>query len=131
VTEPRQYRQGDRLGPAAERARIEAIHNAYPHVEAMPSIFDPSGLVPYPCSHGIPVKPKRFPVTKGGRAWFDDDGNERPPFAGKSWGRSKYLTITSFGGRSGIPYATAQCFVCIGKPVGEDFYVAADGSSLR
>lgn len=70
-------------------------------------------------------------MTKGGTAWFDDDGNERPPFGGRTWGRSKYLVISAFGGKSGVPFAVAECFVCLGRPVGDDFYVAADGSSLR
>lgn len=127
----RPYRQAGYPDTDEERARIQALHNTYPHVTDMTSPLNPSGLVPYPCNHGIPVKPKRFPVTKGGKAWFDDEGNERPPFGGRSWGRSKYLVISAFGGRDGIPYAIAECFICLGKPVGDDFYVAADGSPLR
>lgn len=122
----RQYRQAGYPDPEDERARIEAIHNSFPDVYGMASVFDPSGLVPYPCAHGIPVKPKRFPVTKGGKAWFDDDGNERPPFAGKSWGRSKHLRITAFGGRDGIPFALAACPVCVGEPEPDDMTRPAD-----
>lgn len=128
---PRQYQQVNEQTREELRAKAAIAHAKIPHVSDIPVVFDPSGLVPYPCDHGIAVKPARFPVTKGGTAWYDDAGDERPPFGGKSWGRSKYLVITSFGGRDGVPYAYAQCFVCLGRPVGDDFYVAADGTSLR
>ena len=124
------YRQKGAPDPEEERARVEALHNSYPDVYGMPSVFNPSGLVPYPCAHGIPVKPKRFPYTKF-KPWLDADGNEKPPFAGKSWGRSKHLRITAFGDRGGVPYSIAECVVCITGGAPEDFYTAADGSSLR
>lgn len=125
---PKQYRQQGQTDREEDLVRWHAWHFKFP---ALPgSVFNPSGLVPYPCEHGIPVKPKRFPVTKGGTAWYDDAGNERPPYGARSWGRAKYLVITSFGGRDGIPYAESKCFVCLGRAVGDDFYYAADGSSL-
>jgi hypothetical protein len=124
------YRSREEIAREADRERINAVHNTYPHLGAQRP-FNPSGLVPYPCQHGVPVKPSRYPVTKGGNAWFDDDGNEQPPFGGLSWGRAKYLDIAAFGGRDGIPYAVAECVVCTTGTYPDDFYIAADGSSLR
>lgn len=131
MTEPRQYRDRNAPDPEKERKRIEKIHNGYPDAYGLASVFQPSGLVPYPCGHGIPVKPARYPVTKGGKAWFDEKGREKPPFGGLSWGRAKYLGISSFGGRDGVPYAIAECIVCTTHGAPQDFYIAADGSSLR
>lgn len=125
------YREAGKPDPIEERKRIERIHNSYPDVRGMPSVFNPSGLVPYPCGHGIPVKPARFPKTKGGTAWLDEEGNEKPPFAGRSWGRAKYLTTMRTGMSNGNATAVPSCHICEGLPVGDDFYVAADGSSLR
>ena len=126
-----QYRDRDAPDPIKERKRIEAIHNAYPDAYGMPSRFNASGLVPYPCLHGIPVKPARFAATKGGTVWRDEAGNERPPYGGQSFGRSKYLTRLRAGTKNGMAFAVATCAICDGLPVGDDFYVAADGSSLR
>lgn len=95
-----------------------------------PSPLNPSGLVPYPCDHGIAVKPARFAATRQD-PWLDEDGNEKPPYGGKSWGRSKYLAVTSFGGRDGVPYAIAECVVCVTGVIPDDFYTAADGTTLR
>ena len=125
------YRAAGKPDPVEERRRIEKIHNGYPEVRGMPSRFNPSGLVPYPCGHGIPVKPARFPQTKGGNAWFDEQGNEKPPFGGQSWGRAKYLTTLLTGINNGNATAVAYCHICRSLPVGDDFYTAADGSSLR
>ena len=94
-------------------------------------MFDPSGLVPYPCDHGIAAKPARYPRTRRINPWLDKEGNERPPYGGRTWGLSRYLSVTSFGGRDGVPYANSGCVVCEGHPVPEDFYTAADGSDLR
>jgi len=123
--------EAERTGRGAQQMEFEAKHNSYPDVYGMPSIFNPSGLVPYPCAHGIPVKPARYPQVKGGSAWFDKDGNEKPPFGGQSWGRSKYLTTLRTGIRGGVATAVPSCHICENLPVGDDFYTAADGSSLR
>jgi hypothetical protein len=123
--------EAERTGRSEVQRAIEKKHNSYPDVYGMPSVFNPSGLVPYPCLHGIPVKPARYPQTKGGSAWFDADGNEKPPFGGHSWGRAKYLTTLRTGIRGGVASAVASCHVCEGLPVGDDFYTAADGESLR
>lgn len=126
-----QYQQAGQMSLEEERKKVAAYHAKIPHLTDVAHSFDPSGLVPYPCTHGIAVKPARFPVTKGGTAWLDAEGNERPPFGGQSWGRSKHLRITAFGGRNGVPFAIAECVKCVGEPEPTDFYTAADGSSLR
>lgn len=110
----------------AERIRVQKVHNTYPHLP-FPTPFNPSGLVPYPCNHGIEVKPARFAATKGGNAWLDAEGNEKPPFGGNSWGRAKYLGFT--GKQGGVP--VPACIVCQTGVVPDDFYIAADGSPLR
>jgi hypothetical protein len=93
----------------------------------MPSLFDPSGFVPYPCDHGTPVKPKRYPPTKGKLARLDLSGDELPPFGGRSWGRSKYLLHMDpvvIEGKH-IQFKP-KCVVCLGQPKPDDFYTPAD-----
>ena len=85
------------------------------------SLFMPTGLVPYPCAHGLAELPAdhpqfhRFPN-------YSKAGGELPRFGGKSWGRSKYLTITYFGGRTEklpggqevtVAAATVKCVRCL------------------
>lgn len=85
------------------------------------SEFAPGGLVPYPCSHGLAELPKghpqfhRFPN-------YSPTGGELPRFGGRSFGRSKYLTITYFGGRTEklpggqeitVAAATVKCVRCL------------------
>lgn len=123
-----------------KRRRDWAANDALPHVSDLPNQRDPSGLVPYPCEHGVPVKPARYPHTRNAGVWLDDDGNERPPYGGKSWGRAKYLHIVAFGGRTTTdghgkewfsPFAQILCTVCRGDPVPADFYTTADGFELE
>ena len=124
------YQEKGKPDVEAERRRIEAIHNTYPSLP-FPTPFNESGLVPYPCEHGIAVKPKRFAATKGGTVWRDEDGNERPPYGGRSWGRARYLTTLKTGMRNGVASAVAYCVICNGEPEPADFYTAADGTELR
>lgn len=49
-----------------------------------------SGLVPYPCEHGLAAKPARYPVM-GPNPVFDEQGGELPPWGNISWGRSKHF----------------------------------------
>lgn len=123
-----------RIRPPKEQEEWERNNAANLKIPHLPqdTVFNPSGLVPFPCDHGIETKPARYPVTKGGGfAHLNDAGEEYPPFIGLSWGRSKYLTITAFGGRSGIPYAIASCIVCTTGIYPDDFFTAADGTPLR
>jgi len=126
---------GTRTTPSviAERDAAQAYHNStFKHLEDLPMPFNPSGLVPYPCAHGIAVKPARFPRTKMFGARLDDEGNEYPPYQGQSWGRAKYLLDMeplAFEGK--ITLYRPKCFICVGRAVGDDFYTAADGSPLR
>lgn len=119
---------------ATEKYHIET----FIHVPDFPHDFNPSGLVPYPCIHGVATKPARYPKTRY-MAQVDADGNELPPWGALSWGRAKYLRISAFGGRVTrsndrdyyTPYADAKCPLCEGKPAPEDFYMTADGFDLR
>ena len=104
-----QYEQkrADGLTEAEWTAKVRAANNALPHLP-LPSVFDPSGLVPYPCNHGIAAKPARYPRTRRIDPWLDKEGNERPPYGGRTWGRGRYLRVTSFGKRSDVPYADVK-----------------------
>ena len=117
-----QERRKDGLTEEEWQAKVRAWNLALgkPH----DSVFDPSGLVPYPCRHGIAAKPAAYPPTRH-EPWLDADGNEKPPFAGLSWGRSKYLRINSFGGRDGVPYAIVTCPVCDGEQAPADMTTPA------
>ena len=91
------------------------------------SEFNPTGFVPYPCDHGMKALPPgseaihRYPRT-------DPTGGLLPPYAGRSWGRSKYLRITAFGAKNGnIPFAIAACPVCVGEPRPKDMTSERDG----
>lgn len=130
MTAPRTYesRRADGLTQEEWLAKVNAHNLAIPHLP-QDSALDPSGLVPYPCTHGIAAKPKRFPLTAR-KPWLDKNGDERPPYGGNSWGRSVYLSITAFGGSGGVPFAHMSCIRCRGEEVPADFWMAADGSSL-
>lgn len=114
------------------RDAAEAYHQAtFVHVEAIPQGLDPSGLVPYPCEHGVPVKPARYPKSRY-MATLDEQGNERPPFGGRSWGRPKYLLSMEplvFEGKH-VQFRP-RCVVCLGEPVPADFHTTRDGFDLR
>lgn len=57
--------------------------NMYPQVREMASVFDPTGLVPVLCEHGIPTHPNPdIQASRLGRL-------------GKSWVRSKYALADS------------------------------------
>lgn len=120
----------DHRDAAAEEAR-ERWNKHNLAIPALPeggvTHFDPSGLVPYPCTHGLATKPKRYGVMKqGGNARLGENGEELPPFGGWSWGRAKFLTITAFGARSGVPYCLVACPVCLGQPEPADMTTPAD-----
>ena len=115
-----------------DREKTEKYHHAtFVHVEAIPQGMDPSGLVPYPCDHGVPVKPARYPKSRY-MAQADAEGNERPPFGGASWGRPKYLLHMEpqvYLGKH-VQFRP-RCVVCLGEPVPADFYTTRDGFDLR
>ena len=84
------------------------------------SEFNPGGMVPYPCKHGLPELPPtmppihRYPARGSMGGWL-------PMYGGQSWGRSKYLKIVSFGAKNGnIPFAIVRCPVCLGEPAPAD-----------
>lgn len=52
-----QYRDRNAPDPVEERKRVEAIHNAFPHVTALTSVLNPSGLVPTPATTASPSSP--------------------------------------------------------------------------
>lgn len=88
------------------------------------SEFSPSGLVPYPCTHGLAALPLGHPQVAN-EPRRNPAGEELPAFAGNSWGRSKYLSIVAFGGRTNhlpgggevyVPMAIIKCPVCLGEP---------------
>lgn len=85
------------------------------------SVFSPDGLVPYPCTHGLPALPVGH-LTIAHEPRRNAAGEELPAFAGRSWGRSCHLRIVYFGGRTEhlpggqevtVPAATVKCVRCI------------------
>lgn len=94
------------------------------HGSPFESAFSPSGLVPYPCAHGLSELPPGHPqVHRVPRR--SSAGGELPPWGSQSWGRSKHLRIVFYGGRTEhlpggqaayVPIATIKCPVCLGEP---------------
>jgi hypothetical protein len=97
----------------------------YPWGDQFASAFDPTGIVPYPCTHGMPMRPPEYGRFRMFPS-LDSDGNEFPPYGGRSWGRSKYLFVGAYGGRQGIPFAYAECVVCRGEPRPDDLTTPAN-----
>ncbi len=126
IEAPKVYtqRRSDGLSEEEWLSGVRAWNTSIPHL-GPPSPFDPSGLVPYPCEHGLDAKPKRYPSTRH-EPWKDSAGDERPPYGGTTWGRSKYLEIIAFGARDGVPYAIVKCPVCRGEPRPADMTTPAD-----
>lgn len=78
-----------------------------------PSKFDPTGLSPAPCRHGLAEHP--------------DPDVMLSPHARQavSWVRAKYLTL---GKKGNLPMP--GCPVCFGEPMPEDALLAADGTPV-
>lgn len=74
------------------------------HLPAAPSWLDPTGLVPSPCQHGLPVHPD--PAIMAG-------ANAKRARAG-SWIKSRYVTLVRGG-------AQPTCVVCQGGSRPADF----------
>lgn len=102
-----------------QTVKDRAWNDSLPHVMPSPSGLNPSGLVPYDCLHGVPVKPARYAHTKWRGVWLDDEGNEKPPYGGNSWGRARFQI------------SGTQCIVCKTGEYPADFFTTADGVELE
>lgn len=80
------------------------------------SAFNRSGLVPYPCTHGLAVLPPGHQQIHRQPRIDKTTGGELPPWGSQSWGRSKYLKIIAYGSKDGAPFSDARCPICIGEP---------------
>lgn len=83
--------------------------DSYPDAYGLRSALDPSGLVPYPCTHGLAEAPAGMPHKK--RPFRPGPGGgELAPYGGLSWGRAKYLHVNPIG------RMPVTCPVCRGEP---------------
>ena len=79
--------KGGRLVRAGDPDSPVSVFPERPH-----SVFDPTGLVPSACDHGLPEHPLGFPLMSGGQSFI----------------RAKYMTWDM------------TCVVCRGDPVPDD-----------
>lgn len=88
------------------------------------SVFDPTGLVPAQCPHGLRVRRDgRYTEKADGPFLLLDGDAQLPPRAGQTWMRARVLTVHNVGMVNLI-----KCPVCLGEPGSMDMILPADGS---
>lgn len=88
------------------------------------SRFDPTGLVPIGCRHGLRVRRDGNLVEH--EAHLDDDGAEQPK-RGSSWIRAKFARLRPAGSGKNIIFQ-AVCPVCEGEAPDPEMIRPADNS---
>lgn len=100
---PKMTAEGKRArGPGGEPA-YTFVRLSEHLVAALPSVFDPTGLVPAACEHGLEAHPDPHVMADPATTKY-----------ARSWIRSRYLD------------SMGKCPVCAGKPAPRDMTIAAD-----